>query len=162
MKSSVLRCLKVCSNGRGPSSKMTIMLIYMGRQKNTLKNSSPEARKCWYLFLVYVIVGLQIYNVCSNGDPGLIFFHGKVKFVFLYTCIKKLLKIYFLLLKHAYSNILKIASQKKRRRKFSDKNWLFSYFCSKHGLCVPVRTALHPPWVIYQVSSWLSFVDHWP
>ena len=42
--------------------------------------------------------------------------------------------------KHAYSNILKTLQPK--RGKFSDKKfWYFSYFCSKHRLWVPVRTA---------------------
>ena len=42
-----------------------------------------------------------------------------------------------LLGKHAYSNVLKILAQKKKKKKwkFSDKKfWQFSYFCSKHKL----------------------------
>ena len=43
--------------------------------------------------------------------------------------------------KHAYSNKLKILPPKKW--KFSDKKfWYFSYFCTKLGLWVIVRTAL--------------------
>ena len=42
--------------------------------------------------------------------------------------------------KHAYSNTLKILPPKNGN--FSDKKfWYFSYFCSKHGLRVLVRTA---------------------
>ena len=56
----------------------------------------------------------------------------------------------FSLRKHAYSNILKTLrpekkkkKKKKKKGKFSDKKkiWYFSYVCSKHRLCVLVRTA---------------------
>ena len=52
--------------------------------------------------------------------------------------------LYFLpylssLRKHAYSNILKISPQKLEV--FHKNSDIFSYFCSKHGLWVLVRTA---------------------
>ena len=42
--------------------------------------------------------------------------------------------------KHAYSNILKLLPQKKRKF-LGKKFWYFLYFCSKHRLLVLVRTA---------------------
>ena len=52
---------------------------------------------------------------------------------FQYSC-----SVDLLLQKHASTNILKILQPKKG--KSSDKKfWYFSYFCSKHRLCVLVR-----------------------
>ena len=47
--------------------------------------------------------------------------------------------------KHAYSNILKILPQKKKKWKFSDKKkiWYSSYFCSKYRLWVLVLMRTH-------------------
>ena len=50
---------------------------------------------------------------------------------------------FYSLRKHAYSNILKILSQKTEN--FQIKTLIFSYFCSKHRLWVLVTTASQPP-----------------
>ena len=50
------------------------------------------------------------------------------------------IRICIILRKHAYSNVLKILQPKKEIFQIK-KFWYFSNFCSKHKLCVLVRTA---------------------
>ena len=57
---------KVGINGPGHMTKMAAMPIYGKNLKNHLQN-----RKSYDLETYHVALGLKLYKVCINGDPGL-------------------------------------------------------------------------------------------